>query len=83
MPRSICTTLYIIDIDEFHKLNLQTDLDSIPELIEFHKALLFCNAVVQDSHEKVVRHIIHYFYDGFLCTVFKAAVEQVVYFFYN
>lgn len=79
LPRCICTSLHITEPDEFHKINILTDIDENcnPELSEFYKALLFCNAVVQVAHDDIVRYIIRYFYDGFLCKVVKSAIEQV------
>lgn len=52
-------------------------MEVVPELEEFHSALLFCNAVVQGAHTEVVRQIIRYFYDGFLLEVVKEALLQV------
>lgn len=56
---------------------LPNDFEHINELAEFHKAVLFCNAVVQVAHRTIVSHIIRYFYDGFLLEVFKPSVLEV------
>ncbi|KAI1721330.1 retinoic acid induced 16-like protein [Ditylenchus destructor] len=76
LPRCIYTALQITEHDEFHKLNLTTDIEQIIELSQFHRALLFCNAIVQVAHDDIIREIVHFFYDGFLLEVFKPAVLQ-------
>ena len=44
LPSSACAALRMRD-DEFHKIFADRALAAVPELREFHSALVFCNAV--------------------------------------
>lgn len=61
--------------DEFHKIYINRSMDAVPEICNFHSALLFCNAVVQIAHVEISRHIVKYFYDGFLLQVVDPLLE--------
>ncbi|CAD5223296.1 unnamed protein product [Bursaphelenchus xylophilus] len=75
LPFFICEALRLKD-DEFHKLYIDADFDSVAELINFHGALLFCNAVVGAAHPLVAKNIVNYFYGGFLEEVVKPSLLQ-------
>ncbi|CAD6188257.1 unnamed protein product [Caenorhabditis auriculariae] len=45
-------------------------------LLDFHSSLLFCNAVVQAGHVRVVEQICDFFYSGFLISVVKPVLLQ-------
>ncbi|CAD5216975.1 unnamed protein product [Bursaphelenchus okinawaensis] len=75
LPFFICEALRLKD-DEFHKLYIDADFDSVAELINFHGALLFCNAVVGAAHPLVAKSIVDYFYSGFLEEVVKPSLLQ-------
>uniref|UniRef100_A0A914H209 Uncharacterized protein n=1 Tax=Globodera rostochiensis TaxID=31243 RepID=A0A914H209_GLORO len=75
LPHCIFTELGVVDIDEFHKLSV-LDAKTLPEISEFHNALLFCNAVAIVAHVSIVRQIVRFFYDGFLLEVFKSSVLE-------
>uniref|UniRef100_A0A183CEP5 Rap-GAP domain-containing protein n=1 Tax=Globodera pallida TaxID=36090 RepID=A0A183CEP5_GLOPA len=85
LPHCIFTELGVVDMDEFHKLSV-LDAKTLPEISEFHNALLFCNAVAIVAHVSIVRQIVRFFYDGFLLEVFKSSVLEIIEFlicFYN
>ncbi|XP_003367571.1 conserved hypothetical protein [Trichinella spiralis] len=49
-----------------------------PELMSFRNALEFVNAVVQASHARVVSALVTYIYNGFLLSVLKPALLEVI-----
>ncbi|KAL3093688.1 hypothetical protein niasHS_006250 [Heterodera schachtii] len=75
LPHCIFTELCVADMDEFHKLSVM-DAKTLPELCDFHNALLFCNSVASVAHLSIVRQIVRFFYDGFLLKVFKSSVLE-------
>uniref|UniRef100_A0A915N4J0 FHF complex subunit HOOK-interacting protein C-terminal domain-containing protein n=1 Tax=Meloidogyne javanica TaxID=6303 RepID=A0A915N4J0_MELJA len=66
---------FALDSNEAHKLSV-FDVKGMPQLYEFHNALLFTNSVAQIAHYSITRQIVHFIYTGFLLKVFKSSIVE-------
>ncbi|CAK5110770.1 unnamed protein product [Meloidogyne enterolobii] len=66
---------FALDSNEAHKLSV-FDVKGMPQLYEFHNALLFTNSVARIAHYSITRQIVHFIYTGFLLKVFKSSIVE-------
>ncbi|KAL7078537.1 hypothetical protein ACQ4LE_002103 [Meloidogyne hapla] len=74
LPKCVFTE-FCLDSNEAHKLSV-CDVKGMPQLYEFHNALLFTNSVAQIAHYSITRQIVHFIYTGFLLKVFKSSIVE-------